>query len=492
MLIPLQLPPGVHANGTEFESSNRWREASLVRWHDGSMRPVGGWTVRKSSAFATAPRAMISYLDNDSDEHMSAGTYDKLYYINPSLTVTDITPSSGFTSGSLNGALNLGYGGGFMGSTNYGRAPTSSGVYAEATTWSLDTWGEYLLGVSSTDGKLLEWQGNPSANAATVANAPVDNLAMVVTEERFVFCLGAGGNPRKVAWSDKENNTFWTAAATNEAGDMELQTNGQIMCGVRMRGATLILTSEDAHLATYSGAPFVYGFQRVGTACGIASRKAAVAIDEGAFWMGKKGFYTFNGSTATEISCEVADYVFDDLNPSQVSKVYAVHNSQFGEIWWFYPSASANENNRYVTLDYKEGHWATGVIDRTAGVDQGIFVNPIWADASGNLYNHETGYTHGSVKPYAESGSISLGNGDTIMKVSKLIPDERTQGQVEVTFKTRFHPNDSETSHGAYTLSNPTDVRFTGRQVRVKIQGTANDNWRSGIMRIDAVPGGRR
>ena len=492
MLIPLQLPPGVHANGTEFESSNRWREASLVRWHDGSMRPVGGWTVRKSSAFATAPRAMISYLDNDSDEHMAAGTYDKLYYVNPSLTVTDITPSSGFTSGSLNGALNLGYGGGFMGSSNYGRAPTSSGVYAEATTWSLDTWGEYLLGVSSTDGKLLEWQGNPSANAAVVANAPVDNLAMVVTEERFVFCLGAGGNPRKVAWSDKENNTSWTAAATNEAGDMELQTNGQIMCGVRMRGATLILTSEDAHLATYSGAPFVYGFQRVGTACGIASRKAAVAIDEGAFWMGKKGFYTFNGSTATEIACEVADYVFDDLNPSQVSKVYAVHNSQFGEIWWFYPSASATENDRYVTLDYKEGHWATGVIDRTAGVDQGIFVNPIWADASGNLYNQETGYTHGSVKPYAESGSISLGNGDTIMKVSKLIPDERTQGQVEVTFKTRFHPNDSETSHGAYTLSNPTDVRFTGRQVRVKIQGTANDNWRSGIMRIDAVPGGRR
>ena len=492
MLIPLQLPPGVHANGTEFESSNRWREASLVRWHDGSMRPVGGWTVRKPSAFTYAPRAMIAYLDNDSDEHMAAGTYEKLYYVNPALTVTDITPSSGFTSGSLNGALNLGYGGGFMGSTNYGRAPTSSGVYAEATTWSLDTWGEYLLGVSSTDGKLLEWQGNPSANAAVVANAPVDNLAMVVTEERFVFCLGAGGNPRKVAWSDKENNTLWSAAATNEAGDMELQTNGQIMCGVRMRGATLILTSEDAHLATYSGAPFVYGFQRVGTACGIASRKAAVAIDEGAFWMGKKGFYTFNGSTATEISCEVADYVFDDLNPSQVSKVYAVHNSQFGEIWWFYPSASANENDRYVTFDYKEGHWATGVIDRTAGVDQGIFVNPIWSDASGNLYNQETGYTHGSVKPYAESGSISLGNGDTIMKVSKLIPDERTQGQVEVTFKTRFHPNDSETSHGAYTLSNPTDVRFTGRQVRVKIQGTANDNWRSGIMRIDAVPGGRR
>ena len=48
-------------------------------------------------------------------------------------------------------------------------------------------------------------------------------------------------------------------------------------------------------LLTYSGAPFVYGFERVGTACGVASRRGAVAIDEGAFWMGKKGFLQFDG-----------------------------------------------------------------------------------------------------------------------------------------------------------------------------------------------------
>ena len=104
-----------------------------------------------------------------------------------------------------------------------------------------------------------------------------------------------------------------------------------------MRGRTYS-TDNDAHVAQYSGAPFVYGFERVGTACGVASRRGAVAIDEGAFWMGKKGFFTFDGSVAKEINCEVADYVFDDMNPSQISKVYAVHNSQHSEIWWFYPS----------------------------------------------------------------------------------------------------------------------------------------------------------
>jgi len=490
-LIPLQLPPGQYRNGTDFEASNRWRDASLVRWLDGSLRPVGGWTSRKTSAFASAPRAMLTWLDNSSDSYLAGGTYNKLYYVNPSQTVYDITPS-GLTAGNLNGALNVGFGGGFYGYTNYGRAPTSSGIYAEATTWSLDTWGEYLMACSSKDGKIYEWQLNTGVVAQVVANAPVNNKGLVVTEERFVFALGAGGNPRKIAWCDQENNTSWTPAATNQAGDFELQTVGQIMCGLRMRGRTLILTDNDAHVAQYSGAPFVYGFERVGTACGVASRRGAVAIDEGAFWMGQNGFFTFDGSVASEIPCEVSDYVFDDMNPSQITKVYAVHNSQHGEIWWFYPSGTSTENDRYVALDYKEGYWTTGELDRTAGVDQGVFKNPIWADASGNLYNQETGYTHGTTKPYAESGSISLGNGDSIMKVTQLIPDEKTQGQVEVTFKTRFHPNDTETSHGAFTLGNPTDVRFQGRQVRIKVQGTGNENWRSGVMRIEANAGGRR
>ena len=193
------------------------------------------------------------------------------------------------------------------------------------------------------------------------------------------------------------------------------------------------------------------------------------------------------------MACDALDYVFEDINTSQITKVYAVHNSQHGEIWWFYPSEGNLENNRYISLDYKEGHWNVGVIDRTAGVDLGVFGNPIWADADGDLYNQETGSIHsGSSKPFAESGPISLGNGDQIMKVTNLIPDEKTQGQVNVTFKTRFYPNASETSHGAYTLTNPTDVRFSGRQVRIKVQGVGDTNWRSGVMRIEAKAGGRR
>ena len=490
-LIPLQIPAGVHRNGTDFEVSNRWRDSNLVRWHDGSLRPVGGWTTRKASAFASAPRAMLAWVDNSSDARIIAGTHNKLYHVDATSTVTDISPV-GLTAGTVDASQNLGYGGSFYGANTYGRARVGSGVYEEVTTWSLDTWGEYLLACSSKDGKIYEWQLVLANLPVAVSNAPVNNNSVLVTEERFVFALGAGGNPRKIAWSDREDNTVWTPSATNEAGDIELQSQGQIMCGVRMRGRTIILTTEDAHIATYSGPPFVYGFERVGTNCGIVSRKALVAVDEGAFWMGNNAFYTFDGSIATQITCDVSDYVFGDINTEQITKAYAVNNAQHGEIWWFYPSGSSVENDKYVALDYKEGHWAVGKINRTSCVDRGAFTNPLWSDSSGNIYNHEIGFVHGTDTPYAESGPISLGNGDTVMKLTSLIPDELTQGDVKVSFKSRFYPNDSEVTHGPYTLTNPTDVRLTGRQVRVKVEGVKDTPWRSGTMRVNVRPGGSR
>jgi len=490
-LIPLQLPPGVYRNGTDFESSNRWRDANLVRWNDGSMRPVGGWDTRKASATASVPRGLHAWVDNANSSALAIGTHNKLIYCNASGTISDITPS-GLTAGDVDAAVNVAFGGGYWGVGLYGITRPSTGVYQEATTWALDNWGQYLLACSSKDGKIYEWQLNTSVLPTALTNAPVSNNSMLVTEERFVFALGAGGNPRKVQWCDKEANTVWTPAATNEAGDFELQTTGQIMCGVRMRGTTLILTDTDAHIATYSGPPFVYGFERVGTACGVVSRKSVVAIDQGAFWLGANGFFMFDGSVATELKCDVHDFIFKNISNSQISKAYAVHNSQHSEIWWFYTSENSTENDSYVTYDYKEGHWSVGSLDRTAGVDRGVFDFPIWADAGGDLYNHEYGFNHGSSTPFAESGSISLGNGDQIMKVTNLIPDELTQGDVKVTFKTRFNPNDTERTYGSYTMANPTPVRFTGRQIRMRIESNILADWRAGIMRIEAKPGGGR
>jgi len=93
---------------------------------------------------------------------------------------------------------------------------------------------------------------------------------------------------------------------------------------------------------------------------------------------------------------------------------------------------------------------------------------------------------------FAETGPFSIGSGDNIVRVTQLIPDELTQGDVTATFKTRLYPNGEETSHGPFSMSNPTSVRFSGRQARMRVEAARPADWRVGVMRVDATQGGRR
>lgn len=492
-LVPLKLPAGFYRNGTDFDASNRWRDGSLVRWRDGSLRPIGGWQERKTG-FSTNPiRGAHAWETNNNTAYFAAGSHNELKVMTGAGTVSDITPTS-MTTGREDAALNLGYGGGFYGTGYYGTTRPSTGTYSEATSWSLDNWGEYLVGVHYDTGNIVEWQLNPSNVAAVVSNAPTNNLGLIVTEERFLFALGAGDNPRKVQWCDREDNTTWTPAATNEAGDILLQTAGQIMQAVKTRGQTLIITDLDAHSAKYIGPPYVYGFDRVGTACGAVSRMSAVDTDMGAFWMGQRGFFRFDGNSVSELKCEVHDYVFDDLNRNQQSKIWGFSNTEYSEIWWFYPSSNSTEIDRYVAYDLLENHWLIGNLSRTGGTPRGVFRNPLLAghNADTDIYDHETGFNYDSGSVFCETGPISIGSGDQIAKVTEVIPDELTQGDVDLKFKTRFHPNDTEREFGPFNPSNPTSVRFSGRQVRMRVEGDQLAAWRVGTMRLETKAGGRR
>ena len=493
-LLPLKIPAGFYRNGTDLDAAGRWREGSLVRWRDGSLRPIGGWRENENipSITSNAPRGMHAWESNNGTRYVAAGSYNELVAAVSGGTLYDIAPTD-LTPGTEDAAVNIGYGYGTYGFGTYGTPRPDTGNLVEATTWSVDNWGEYFVACSTADGRILEWQLGASSDAAVIANAPTNNSGLIVTEERFIFALGSGGNPRKVSWCDREDNATWTPAATNEAGDIELQTSGQIQTAIRTRGQTLIITDIDAHTARYIGPPYVYGFERVGTSCGIISRTAAADVDMGVFWMGNGGFYRFDGNTVSEIPCDVHDYVFGDMNTSQTSKTWAFTNGQFGEIWWFYCSENSNEIDRYVALDFKEGHWLIGNLSRTAGASRGVFTYPMLLDDSGSMYDHEVGLSYSSQDVFAETGPVSIGVGDNIMQVTDLIPDEKTQGQVDLTFKSRLYPNGSESTHGPYSTANPTSVRFSGRQVRMRVEATdPKTAFRVGTMRIEAKPGGKR
>ena len=509
--LPINLPPGFRNHGVDGDSIGRWRDGNLVRWETGVLRPIGGWTpllredgpntVPVTVPLGQVPRAMHIWQNNKGEAYIAVGTNESLFVLSEDTNreFIDRTPTGFVPEGGVSG---LGYGNGVYGQARpYGQDGIAPDVQIFSV-WSLDNFGEQLICCTSNDKQIYVWDLLTSDAEQLVPITPPDgdpalNIVptceyLIVTAERFVFALAADGNPRLIRWCDRENYNDWEPRPTNEAGDIELQTSGSIQGAIKVRGRTLILTSTDAHVAIYQGPPTVYGFQRVGVGCGLVSPLGVAAAAFGAFWMGSNGFYVYDGNTVQEIACEVQDKVFEDINRTQFRKIFAVANERAKEVWWFYPSAGSPECDRYVAFDYKEGHWLIGELSRSAGGDLGVFGDPIWMDQEGNVYRHEIGDMHGGVDPWIESGPIRLNEGQRTMQATKFIQDERVQGQVSVEFDTRYWPNDVVYNKGPYALSNATDVRFSARQIRMRLTGKDNTDWRIGDMRLEVTPRGRR
>lgn len=263
------------------------------------------------------------------------------------------------------------------------------------------------------------------------------------------------------------------------------------MCGKVVKGGILLFTDQDVHLASYIGGTSVYGFDRMGTACGAVSRQCVAAIDAQAVWMGLSSFWIYNGYIQP-LSCDVLDYVFSDFNRLQASKVYTVRDSANSEILFYYCSASSQEIDRCVVWNYKANYWNIGRAARTCGTDRGVFTYPIFADAEGTVYEHEVGLTYGGDVPFAEAGPVEIGDGERMMRCHKLIPDEKTVGDVSVTFRLRFSPGGPEQVLGPYVLTDKADLRFEARQVKLRYSGAILSDWRVGTARLDVTAGGRR
>jgi hypothetical protein len=501
-LLPLDLLPGFVNNGTKYLAKGRWYTGNLVRFRDRVLQPVGGWLARSfdTGSISGVPRAALCWLVDSAfnpiadfaKSYVGVGTTSGLYYVYAGIS---------FAGGDFWNAANI----------------TPSGFAGSAsTTWQLENFGKYLIAIANGS-TIYFWNAGiagvaVSSNTAGAFGTAGPNIATaaVTTPERFLFLLGgaisasppgtftlAGSSRRTIMWASQETVTDWTPSATNTAGDFELTTQGVPIAGKAGRGETLIWTTADMWRAVYIGGTLVYSFAKVGDACGIISSNAAAVLDGIGYWMGDRKFFRYDG-TVRNIPCAVEDYVFGSFNKTYAYKVWALANPQFNEVTWYYPSGAATEVDSYVTYDYQQDHWTFGSLVRTAGVTRhygAALTGPALFDSSAVMYDHETGDARlGGIGflSYAESGPIELDNGDKMMRVQRVVPDDKTAGNVTASLYTSMYPDSTETLNGPYTLASPTSVRLTARQVRLRISEAASAAWRVGTVRLGVIPGGRR
>lgn len=446
--------------------------------------------------------------------------------------------------------------------------------YGSDFSWSIDNWGEDILAVASSDGRLLHWEYGDAAakqvGVATISTAisltnvttitttqdhdlhvgdsviiagvtnaafngtyvvtttatattftyahvtadatssggtstnpavPTNNRGVIVTPERFAVCFGCDGESRRVGWSNQEDYTEWNfASATTTAGFVDLDTQSEIVMAVPVREGTLIFTETEAWLMKYVGLPYIYGFERIGFGCGLIAPKSFATFAGRCICLSKNGFWIYDGGYVKPLPSDVGNYVLQNIDPATgLLYTNGSDNGTFNEVWFWYPSVGSAVPDQYVCHNYMEGWWALGEMTRTAAAPAGVFSYPMASDESNNLYYHENGWTAAGAPligyRYAETGSLNLANGETLMTVKQAITDSGYgYASTELTFYASTTPEAAETTAGPYTprSSGYTDIRVTGREIRYRVEATQDAPWSVGDIRLDLTPRGKR
>jgi len=438
-------------------------------------------------------------------------------------TTNNCTVTYEITAGRDRALSGYGWGTGTWDSSQTWDTPnTSDSVTIGLRNWNLDNWGEDIIALDIDAGIYL-WNtsggiSTASNVASAITNAPTKSKFMIVSNpDRHLICFGtettigtsSTQDPMFIRWSDQDNFNDWTASATNSAGSQRVTGGSKIVTAVSTRGQILFLTDTSAHGMSFIGAPFTFGFQKLGTNCGAVSPHCAVDISGIIYWMSSDGFYMFDG-TVRKMPCSVEDFVFDNIDTTQSEQVYAGSNSAYGEVIWFYCSTASNQIDRYVIYNYQEKLWYTGSLDRSTWIDSGTYPLPYATEYDGTdslLYVHESGKNDdgSTMTSFIESGDFDIGDGDDMMFITKLIPDFKDQvGNVNITLKSRYFPTETQTSKGPFhysTSGTKINPRTRGRQVAVRVESNGynginddalNEDWRFGTFRFDVQPDGKR
>lgn len=503
-LIEIKLPAGMYKNGTPNTRKGRWEDGNLVRWHDGSIRPIGGWLRRQTitnvdiasviaDASLEAVRDIFTWRSLSQATNMVLGSNLALYHVSASGVVTNIT-YVGYTArnSTKDASVQAGYGQGAYGLGAYGVANNLTGQDPNPPDrWYFDNFGELLLTGVRQNGTIYELD-LATLTLSGVTNAPSVVQDLCVTDQRQVFVIGGEGEPRRVQASDIENRTDWTPVAANQAIDRTLAGTGKLLRAVNVLRQILILGESDAHVARYIGPPYIYSIELAGENCGPRAAEAVARTDRFAVWWGSRSFWLYDGSVQ-QLPCTVMDFLHDDINPVQESKITTFTVTDYSEVWWLYQSNSSatGELDSYVSWNYVGNHWTTGRLNRTAGVDATVTQSPVLITPTGELYNHEQDSVIPDGDVYVQSGPMQLGAGDKNMAVRYIYPDTEATGDVSFTLIGRQLPNATEHTYGpyAYQQQAPIPTRALARDIILRVD-LDNANAELGVVRFDLAPVG--
>lgn len=433
----------------------------------------------------------------------------------------------GFGTGTWNGD----YGWGLAGDTP---------VVIPQRDWWFDNFDNDLV-MNIRDGAIYYWERGSSASPSTALATPATLLSsltgatsvpeeamqvLISQNDKHLLALGCtpyytsgsapDADPLLIRWASQDEPQVWAPSGVNSAGFIRVSRGSKIVRGLSTRQEILVWTNSNLYSLQYTGTTEVFALQELADNISIIAPRAVATANNITYWMGQDKFYVYTGQVQT-LPCTLREYVYSDINLNQIDQIVAGTNEGFTEIWWFYPSANSNWNDRYVIFNHLENCWYYGNIVRTAWLDTALRGNPLAASTeqdadSGYVYEHEVGVDADGapMTAYIESNDFDLGDGEQFMLTRRLIPDfsfnrsTASSPELTMTIKTKRFSGSPYASDAADTQSVvevPINATYTGqvflrargRQVAFRVESEdLGVQWQLGSVRLDVRPDGRR
>jgi len=382
-------------------------------------------------------------------------------------------------SGNVNESFGQGYGAGRYGVGLYGTGLTSSSGRTLPRVWFFDKYGTNIISTAGGQTGVYTWNGVTTTAPVLVANAPTAvNYAFV--SDNILVTLGAGGTENRVFASDQGDVTNWTSSSTNSVFDDNIEGAGKLITHTPLTGTNLLHTEQQVF--TFRKIPRdsgVWEIKLLDPQSGIISAQARVAAKGIAFWMGQNAFWMFRGGRVEEIPCSIKNYVFEDLNRGQKSKIFAWYNQKYDEVHFHYPSEGSNEPDRRAILNLGNLKWCTDTISRTGAEYPNVsLIRPRIINVS-TLYRHDSGVNDDAsgLSWNFTTPLYSAGKGSALL--TKIIPDSIQEGDITLVVKSYQYPRSATAiDTQTFTVSETTesiDISIRGRFWNYTFSGSAVD-----------------
>ena len=355
------------------------------------------------------------------------------------------------------------------------------------------------------------------SSLAGASAVPTEAMQILVSQNNkhlLAFgCTPYGGgafDPLLIRWANQDDPTNWTPSTTTTAGFLRVSRGSRIVRAFPTRQEIVVFTNSNLYSLQFTGTTDVFALQELADNISIMSPRAVASANNVVFWMGTDKFYVYSGRVET-LPTTLRQHVFQDFNYDQADQVVSGTNEGYNEVWWFYPSANATTNDRYVIYNYAEQIWYYGNIGRTAWLDTPLRDHP-QAVGNGYVYNHEDGVDDdtNAMASFITTSDFDIGDGDNFTLVRRMLPDVNFTGstaenpQVMLTVRPRNFPgsnygttNEPDVTRTATVpveqFTEQVFIRARARQMGFKIQSTGlGVQWQLGAPRLDGRPDGKR